>query len=313
MRALQQALANKITSTLQGHGYLVENFLHANFCFDLVARSPKQTIVIKVLSNIDALREEQALDLEKVGKLFGAYVFIVGERTKAFSLQKGIAYERYSLPAISIETLLDFLDDNAPFVKYFKGRSVVDLDNESLRKARVSMGLSLQAVAEKVNLTKESLHRFESGSNATLDNAKRLEEFFHKDLIVKKPAFSPFHKEHFDDKVEDHSLKKIRSLGMLLARFDHAPFRAVGEPSGKEGLLISGAAGRPELMRKAEALGKTGRAFHTNPLLIAKQPNRKTIEGVAVVGERELEELGKAKELMKLVKERKEETEDLSQ
>jgi len=305
MREMQQALADRAAFFLQNHGYLVENFLNANFCFDLVARSPKRTIVIKVLSNIDALREEQALDLEKVGKLFGAYVFVVGERTKAFSLQKGIVYERYSLPAISVETLLDFLEDNAPFVKYFKGRSVVDLDHDSLKEARVSMGLSLQDVAEKVSLTKESLHRFESGSNATLDNAKRLEEFFRRDLIVRKPAFSPFRKERFDDNIEDHSLKKIRSLGMLLARFDHAPFRAVGEPSEKGSMLIAHATSRPELQRKATALGKTGHAFDSDPLIIAHQPKRKTIEGVAVVGERELEELGKAKELMRLVRERK--------
>ena len=66
-------------------------------CFDLVARKDEQLILVKILSNIDALTEEDALALQMVAHFFNATPLIIGNKTRRGELDSGVVYKRYGV------------------------------------------------------------------------------------------------------------------------------------------------------------------------------------------------------------------------
>ena len=121
---MREMLLMKAISFLKTQGFNVSTFLDSNSCFDLVANRSDLKLVVKVYSNIDGFRKEQSEELEKIAKAFQAVVLIIGEKTKAFTMKKGVVYERHSIPAMTYSTFVSIFDTVVPSVKYFKGKSI---------------------------------------------------------------------------------------------------------------------------------------------------------------------------------------------
>lgn len=290
---------------LKEHGFAVEGFAHSNACFDLVAKRPDLTLVLKVFNNIDALREEHAAELRKIAAVFNATVLVLGEKSKAFSLCKGVLYERLGLTALSLASLGEMLKEHFPSIKYFKGKSIVELNAKKLRQKRKQLGLTLQQLADKIDSSVESIHRYEKGASASLRTAEKLEDVLSTSLVQKINLFDkPVKKEKdlFEESFEDKALGKVHDLGVKLAVFRHAPFKAYGKPRAE--LLIGKAAAKHEFERRAFELAKTRKAFEGKPVIISKELRCKSVSHIPVVAEEELDSLSKFKDLMRLIKER---------
>ena len=162
----------KAISFLKSLGFEVSSFLDSNSCFDLVAKRSDLKIVIKVYSNIDGFRKEQAEELLKISNAFNAVALVLGEKTKAFTLKKGIVYERHSIPAMNYFTFVSVFDSVVPAVKFFKGKTIVELDSNELREKRNELDLTLEELAKRTGITKESLYRLEHGFKTSLETAK---------------------------------------------------------------------------------------------------------------------------------------------
>ena len=305
---MRQELLARALSLLERHGFRVATFYHTNSCFDLIARSPNLTLLVKVFGNIDALRPEHDTELRKLEKIFNAEALILGEKTKAFSLQRGMVYERHDIPVLNLGSFADLLDERAPYIKYYKGKSIVELDADAMRRKREEAGKPLSEVAEQVGLAKESLHRFEAGASTSLDTARKLEAYF-KCTLIKQANFlgetghEPIpERELFSEHFEDELLQKIHDLGLKLAEFHRAPFDAFTQPS--EGLLISLGHKKADIQRKALDLGKSGETLAAHAVILAKEFKARKVEDIPVIGEEDLETLHKAKDLLKLIRER---------
>jgi len=295
----------KAIALLKEHGFAVECFAHSNACFDLVAKRPDLTLVLKVFNNIDALREEHAAELRKISSLFNATVLVVGEKSKAFSLAKGVLYERLGLTALSLSSLAELLEEKFPSVRYFKGKSIVELDSKRLKEKRKKMGLTLQELADKIDSTVESVHRYEKGATASLSAAEKLEDALDEQLVQKINLFEQpveREKELFEESFEDKALGKVHDLGVKVAVFKHSPFKAFARP--KDSLLIGKAGARPEFGRRAAELSKTKKAFEGKPVIISKELSYSSVSCIPIIGEQELDSLSKFKDLMDLIRER---------
>jgi predicted transcriptional regulator len=149
------------------------------------------------------------------------------------------------------------------------------------------------------------VHRYEKGHSASLSVAGKLEKALKTKLVReinifgKKPAEPP---ALFDDVIVDRALEKVHELGLKLALFDHAPFRAGSMPN--ESLVISKGASKHEVKKRAMELHKTSVAFHARGMLIASQTRLKSISHVPVVEEEELTTLSEFKDLIQLLRER---------
>jgi len=305
---LRETIILRTAALLKEHGFSVESFVHGNSCFDLVAKRPDLTLVLKVFNNIDALREEHAAELRKIAAVFNATVLVVGEKTKAFRLHKGVLYERLGLTALNLQGLQQLLSQNFPSVKYFKGKSIVELDAEKLRERRKQLGLTLQQLAEKIDSTVESIHRYEKGATASLNTAEKLEDALAVNLVKKinlfetQPADAGREKGLFDEDIEDKALEKVHELGVKVAVFRHSPFNAFAQPG--DSILIGKADASQELQRKAGELVKTKKAFQGKPIIISKELRFRQVSRVPIVAEKELDSLSGFKDLMRLIKER---------
>ncbi len=295
----------RAVALLKEHGFAVESFAHSNTCFDLVAKRPDLTLVLKVFNNIDALREEHAAELRKISSLFNATVLVVGEKSKAFSLSKGVLYERLGLTALSLLSLAELLEEKFPSVRYFKGKSIVELDSKKLKEKRKELGLTLQELADRIDSTVESVHRYEKGATASLSTAEKLEDTLDAQLVQKINLFEqPVEREKalFEESFEDKALGKVHDLGVKVAVFKHSPFKAFARP--KDSLIIGKAGAKQEFERRAVELSKTRKAFEGKPVIISKELRYSQVAHIPVIGEQELDSLSKFKDLMELIRER---------
>ena len=287
---MREVLLMKTIALLKEKGFFVESFVHVHSCFDLAAKRHGLLFVIKVLNNIDALREEQALELKKIAAVFSAIAIVVGEKSKSFSLKENSVYERYSLNVLSFMGFANMLEENFPSVKFFKGKEIVELDSEKLRKRRKELGLTLEELAEKIDSTTESIYRYEKGANISLQKAEALEDLLAASLIKKIDLFS------------ENPLEKVRELGVELAVFSHAPFKA--SSSKKESLIIAKGANKQEIKKKAIELRQAMHVFSSGPVILAKEFHAKTIAQVPVIEEQELESMSRFNDLKELIRER---------
>ncbi len=305
---MRETLLLKTTALIKEHGFAVESFAHSNACFDIVAKRPNMTLVLKVFNNIDALREEHAAELRKIAAVFNATVLIIGEKSKVFFLKKGVLYERLGLTALSLPSLGGLLAEHFPSVKYFKGKSIVELDAEKLKERRKEMGLTLQQLASKIGSTIESIHRYEKGVSTSLNTAEKLEDILNTSLVKKINLFEEQklergkEKQLFEESFEDSALEKVHDLGVKVAVFKHAPFKAVAHPS--DFLVIGKATARQGIAKKAEELAKAKEAFKGKPIIISQEFKYRQVANIPIVAEEELDSLNKFKDLMKLIKER---------
>jgi putative transcriptional regulator len=298
----------KAISFLKTQGFNVSTFFDSNSCFDLIADRSDLKIVLKVYSNIDGFRKEQAEELKKIGELFNAIVLVIGEKTKAFELKKGIVYERHSIPAMNYSTFTSIFDTAVPSMKFFKGKTIVELESDKLKEKRNEMDYTLEELAKKTGITKESLYRLEHGFKTSLETAKKLEKLLKADLILEKNLLDDFISKEpgkekvFEEHFDDSSLEKIHSLGLDIIEFKHAPFKAFG--TKKEFLLIDKGKEKSEIQKKALVLEKTKAVFNSHSLIITKKFSLDKIQSTPIMQEEELDSYSKANQLMKEIKKR---------
>jgi len=307
---MRELILFKLVSFLKGKGFIVNSFFDYNSCFDLIAKRNNFTLIIKVYFNIDAVRQEQALELLKLGKTFNAMALIIGEKTKMGELKKGEIYERHSIPVMTLGTFSSVLDSFAPSVRHFKGKTIVELDYNKLRGIRKKEDFSLEELAEKIGITKESLYRLEHGHTTSMETARKLERALGVDLILEKNLLDSFFHQQweierrmpFDLSPSDESIEKIRDLGLDVFELQHSPFRAVG--SKKEFLLIDKGKEKQELKRKAIVLEKAKAVFNSHSLIITKKYKIEKIAGTPIMQEEELDSYSKINELLAEIKKR---------
>ncbi len=305
---MREFLLAKAESLLQSKEFEVSDFAHSNTCFDIAAKKGKVTLLLKVFENIDSLREEHAFELKKLVTLFNAVVMVLGTKTKAFTLKKGVIYERYGIPAISVDSFAGILDKKFPSVKSFKGREIVELETDLLKQKRKELGLTLSELASKIGSTTESIHRYEKGHSTSLQTAEKLEEALNARLVKKIDLFEEAalkQNEIFEEEIEDPALEKVQGLGLKLALFKHAPFKAgSGE---REHLVIAKGTSKQDVKRKAIELGKTGVALGSHGMVITKKAGIRSVGKIPIIEEDELTTLSRFNDLMKLLREREKE------
>jgi len=297
---MREALLFKVLSLLKRNGFAVSTFLHTNSCFDIAAKKGNTVIVLKVLGNIDSYREEQAEELKKVAGIFNSFPFIIGERTKVFELEKNFFYERHGINALSLSGLSDVLQKNFPEVKYFKGKKIVELNNEQIRKRRKNLGLSISDLSDKTHINNELLRRFEKGHSTTLDSAKKLEKVLGEGIVKKVNLFEKIYNTDGLFSVQhDSDFDWASDLGMKLSLFDHSPFRAVSE---KEEIVIAKGGDKKDVKKKADRLAKTKKVFKQKSFVLADDSDLDSFSHIPIIDKDDLSTLSKYEDLLKLIK-----------
>ncbi len=283
-------------SVLESEGFTVVSYTDAKSCVDFVARRGEDLILVRVLGNVDAMREESAREFVRLAAVLRAYPVVVGTHTKRGPLEDGVVYWRYGIPVMTVETFASALAGDYPLTEEFRGKRIVLIDSAELRRRREEMGLTLHQLADLVGTTKESIYRYERGQPLQESVALRLEKVLNVKLRV---GINPF---HVPEEREANSGKfPMLSRYFRVSVFRRTPWDAV---AGRT-LILSEFRGN--VYRRAELLRRGKSVVAPYVALYAERGDRERVAGVPVLTREDLESAGSKKDVLRLLREKDEE------
>ncbi len=283
-------------AVLESQGFTVVSYTDAKGCVDFVARRGDDLILVRVLGNVDALREDSAHEFVRLAAVLRAYPVIVGTHTKRGPLEDGVIYWRYGIPVMTIETFSSALSGEYPLAEEFRGRRIVFVDPAELRRRREELGLTLHQLADLVGTTKESIYRYERGQPLQEAVALRLEKVLKTKLRI---GINPFRVP--EEKETPSERFPALSRYFRLSVFRRTPWDAV---AGRT-LILSEFRGN--VYRRAELLRRGKSIVASYVALYAERGERERVAGVPVLTREDLESVDSKKDVLRLLREKDEE------
>ncbi len=305
------ALIEQVRAILARAGFAVSERCDLRpVSFDLVARRDDTLLIVKVLTNVDALSEPVAQEVKVLAQFLHARPVLVGLRAGTGELEHGVVYNRHDVPIVTLPTLVDYvLEGQEPMVYAAPGGFYVRLDSEALRDARRRMDLSLGVLAQMAGVSRRAIQMYEEGMSASIDAAMRLEEFLDTDLIKPVDPFSfvaqepPPQPEVANDPAEALATQLLEALGYTVRRTARSPFNALS--TQRDDTLLTGmAVDANTLRRRARIVASVSRVTERPGFFVVERSVREELHGVPVVRRAELERLGDPERILELILER---------
>lgn len=280
--------------------------------FDLVARRDKDLLILKVLTNVDALSEPIADEMKVLCKFLDARPLMVGLRAGTGLLESGVVYARHGVPIVTPDTLTEYvLHGDAPVVFAAPGGFYVNMDSAALREARERMSLSLGVMAQIAGVSRRAIQMYEEGMSASIDAAMRLEEFLKSELIQPFDPFRAFDPASFQppapkeeatqqDPVEALILRLLQGLGYEVRSTRRAPFNALSTQDQTTFLTGMGQ-DSPQLRRRARVVTSVSRITERPGFFVVERTTRTELEGMPVVTRAELNSLREPEKILELI------------
>ena len=263
--------------------------------FDVVAKSGGTIILIKILTNIDGLKEQQARTLKNLASRLRASAIVIGTRTKSGEMLDGVVYERYSLFAITPKTLEDALSGRMPERKFWKGKFLTKINQDDLYQLLDKSGV--ERIANILNVSKEAVYQYKTGKiRIEEDKARKLVDRFQ----VKLDSFNILNPPSPEAQRVSGYLTYLENLG-----FDVVPvfkrFDALAK--ARESLILA----KKDHPAKSslEYLKTTGLFLDSHPAIVS-DAGKDSVDGIPIISESEIKSAKKARDVIKLVKEREE-------
>ena len=285
--------------------------------FDIAARQDDLLLLIKVLYNVDGLNEETANEMLYLSKHLEGHPVVIGEKTRDHSLESGVVYFRYGIPAIDVDTLHDyFIEEAPPLIYAAHGGLYVNIDGETLKNERNRKNTSLGALATLLGVSRRTISKYEEGEMAaSVDVAVKLEEVMDRGFATAVDLFDNVHvnealKHDSDGNESTDILSKLEEIGFDVLPTWHAPFDAVSLSSGRKNENAKILTGVGEftntMIKKAHLMSSISEVTQTQSLLIVNGVIKaKNIEKTILVGTKELKKFDDTDDFINLLEERR--------
>jgi putative transcriptional regulator len=306
-------LIEQVRATMARAGFAVSERCDLRpVSFDLVARRDKDLLILKVLTNVDALSEPIADEMKVLCKFLDARPLMVGLRAGTGTLEPGVVYARHGVPLVTPDTLQAYvLHGDAPVVFAAPGGFYVNMDAGALRAARERLNLSLGVMAQMAGVSRRAIQMYEDGMAASIDAAMRLEEFLQSELIRPFDPFKAFDPTSFEppkpkpeepqqDPVEALILRLLEGLGYEVRSTRRSPFNALSTQDDTTFLTGVGQ-DTPQLRRRARVVSSVSRITERPGFFIVERTTRTEMEGMPVVTRQELRRLKDPEKILELI------------
>jgi putative transcriptional regulator len=283
--------------------------------FDLVARRDNSLLIIKVLTNIDALSEEVARELRTLSVLLKGCPLLIGDRSATSILEEDVVYDRFSVQAINFKTLKNHILDGMPLEVYAApGGLYVNLDSEKIKKLRMEESISLGSFARAIKVSRRTVQMYEEGMNASVEIAIRIEDFLDsnvtipidlvKNNIKENELNSPSYETQQYRSFQKEIFSILKQLGYKVIPLERAPFEAISQ-NKKKVLLTCIDEYNQKLLRKARIVNSISKITEKHAVLITnKDINKTSIGGTPLIVKKELKKTRGPEELLNLILER---------
>lgn len=303
----KELLAGRVEEVLRQAGFSTSDRCYLRpRSFDLAARRGDLFLLLKILSNIDGLNEQTAMEVRRLSKHLFASPLLVGEKTRDQFLERGAVYFRYGIPTLSLPTLADcIIEEELPLVYAAHGGLYVQIDGVRMRQLRLERGISLGALASELGVSRRTISKYETESmDTSVDVALRLEEVFEQELI--QPV-NPFAAGSVDDargQVTDNILRLLLEIGFEVVPTAQAPFNAI---TRDEDLVVLTGVSKfsQSMLKKARLMSSLSAVARTKSAVIVDGESKlECIEETALIKKSELETIGEPCEFEDLVLEK---------
>ena len=309
-------LLSQVRETLTNVGFYVsELYSMRPIGFDLVARRDNSLLIIKVLTNIDAMSENVANELRTLSVLLKGCPILIGEKTGLRKLEEDVVYDRCGIQTINSQTLKNHLLDGMPLEVYAApGGLYVSLNTEKIKNLRKEQNLSIGSFARELKVSRKTIQMYEDGMNATIEVAIRIEDVLGSDItapidLLKKPLnIKTFKPASTETKCFREFQKEIFSIlqkvGYKVIPMERAPFQAVSQDK-KKILLTCVDRYDKKLVKKAQVVNSISKITEKHAVIIPdKNVSKTNIKGTPLIIKRELKKARDPEDIINLILER---------
>jgi len=309
-------LLGEVRETLSSAGFYVSELYSLRTTgFDLVARRDNSLLIVKVLTNIDAMTQELANELRTLSILLKGCPIIIGEKSGTGVLQDDVVYDRFGIQSINSDTLKTHLLEGMPLEVYAApGGLYVNLDTDKLREFRKEQDISLGSFARSLKVTRRTVQMYEDGMNATVEVALRIEDLLGTnvttpiDILNRQIAQKEFKRTSIQTRGFQEFQKEVFSIlekvGYKVIPLERCPFEAVSQEK-KKVLLTCVDRYDKKLLKKAKVVSSISNITEKHAVLIIDtETSKKNIEGTPLIVKKELKKVRGPEEILELILER---------
>lgn len=284
--------------------------------FDLVARRDDTLLIIKVLTNIDALSEEVGNELRALAYLLKATPLLIGEKNGMNVLEDDVVYFRFGIQTVTVSTLKNHILEQVPVRAYAApGGLYVNLDQEKIRRLRKEKNISLGSFAHHVRVSRRTVQMYEDGMSARIDIADRIEEMFQqsvtmpidllKPLMIQTRQLPSYQKQQSYKKELEHEVFTfLQSIGYNIIPMDRCPFEALSKDKEKI-LLTCVQEYNKRLAEKAHFISSISKIIEKHAVVFTdKDTLKKNLQGTPLIGRKELKKIHDPEDVFTLILER---------
>jgi len=302
----RQELAREVLGILADAGFDSYYCQSSPGCFDIAA-SKSKVVLVKILENIDAFTSLQAQSLSSVASMLGASCFVVGYKSKEYSLSDGTVYMRHGITTCSPGTFSQALEKGVAQAKKFR-RTMAVVDFEALRSARVEKGLSIEGLAAKAGVSPDTVYRYEhSLTLASPQNIRRLEAALGLENLTAPTSIEP--SRQAAQQRQSAGSNVFTFLGMLsvhvagpvdmMCKVASAPKR--GPNAGANTIIAEQDHDMRTLERRAKTLAGLSKVMLSYPCFFVGSSAKQSISGIPVVSRLELGKIRNSQQLLELI------------
>ena len=313
----RSALVENVTAMLEDAGFLVSDRCSIRpKSFDVAARRSKDTVLLKMLVNIDAFDGPTGAEMRRLGTYLGATPLVVGLRTRDEELKPGVVYFRHGVPVLSPDTAMDlFLEEVPPLIYAAPGGLYVNIDSQVLVDAREDRDWSLGRLAQELGVSRRTVSKYEDGMNASVEVAAELEDVFDAPLTSPVEVLDgagevregdPTPEDPAADPDDEPVIAVLTRVGYDVHPTDRAPFKAVGEAerTNTASMLTGHSSFDRTAEKRARIMSSVGAVTRTRSVYVVDRATRDNVEGTALVEREEIARVEDADDLRDLIQDR---------
>ncbi|MCK4565940.1 MAG: transcriptional regulator [Candidatus Thorarchaeota archaeon] len=314
MTKARTQLTQELNSQLDEAGFSLSSQCDVRpSCFDLVARKGEQLLMVKVLSNIDALTKEDANALQLVAHFFNATPLIVGHKTRKGKLDSGVVYKRHGVSTIAPRSFQSMIvEKRMPREFAQRGGRLVAISGAKLREARLEQQMSTGNLADCIQVSARAVLAYEKDEmDVSIDIAERLEKVLETDLMIpidllqERAEIPTMQHGTPTDVLEVRVNEFFARLGMKVLWTDRAPFHVAAKEDDTP--LISGVGSIKSwsLKKRIEILKSVSKVTEADAVIIVEEgQSKENVVDLPVIRQLELDDIDKPRELKKIIEER---------
>ncbi|MCI4434016.1 MAG: transcriptional regulator [Thermoplasmata archaeon] len=191
MEFTRESLIELVRALLRRRGFNLSSENFTSVAYDIIASDNENIFIIKVLYNVDTLKQEVANELKLLSKIIKAKPLIIGVRCGIGILEDYILYSRYDVPVMSFKTFSNYIiRDELPIGFAAPGGFYVKIESKKLREARERNGISIGDLAKAANVSRRAIQLYEEGKSAvSIDVLIKIENYLNVNLIERIDPF----------------------------------------------------------------------------------------------------------------------------